>query len=204
MSFMDISIIVCCIGIIGSLIFIIATSGIKYPLTYSTASPIGLGVTCMDLRFAETNHLFLRQKYGTHSYDNFVVPGPALALGKSINVSGPTTSSVDPEINTLLYAKLVDGTGATLVDETFYNAFIKAFQISAIVNDSEELVLIEHEDCGYYNAVAAGSFNSTHTMKQSQLANLATVRAQLSDDWTIPESRIKCYWIGLDGNVQTV
>jgi len=195
--------------VIGFLVYI-QINPIKYPLAYPpSGKKIAFGVTCMDLRFSETQHRFLRKTYGQNTFDSFVVPGPALALGRSTGLVTTSGTFPDPRLpglrNARLDSTLVEGSyTGDLVDVDFYNAFKNAFAISAVVNASEELVLIEHENCGYYYAVAARDDNSedpmtAQTIKESQFANLALVRDQLALDLGIPDTRIKCYWVSLKG-----
>jgi len=177
----------------------------KSKLLYPPNSALkAFSVSCMDLRYVKTNNAFLRRTYGYNAYDSYVSPGPAASLGKSNNLqNGGVLGKI------LTDALLVDVPAATVkVDTTFYDAFIRARTISKIVNITEELVLMEHEDCGYYNALSGVSKLDPVTMKASQIANLKTVRIQLLRDHGPSQDQlfdsIKMYWVSIYGEVVEV
>lgn len=164
---------------------------------------IAFAVNCMDLRFVKTTHSFLRGKYGYNAYDSFVAPGPAASLGKTTNRVTQTNTNLYPLGVTVANALLLDGQNAAIVDPVFYNAFIRAATISKLVNTSEVLVLVEHEDCGYYTALAGGTVPASY--KDSQLANLRTVKIQLlRDQAPLFTNGIKLYWVSLHGDIEEV
>ena len=173
-------------------------------LEYPTNRPIAFSVSCMDLRFVKTNNDFLRRTYGYNAYDSFVCPGPAASLGKSLNIT--TGGGLG---NVLTNAQLVESTAVPLpgpptyknVDQVFYDAFIRARTISDQVNESEQVVLMEHENCGYYVALAGGTLSATQ-MRISQLNNLRIVKAQLLRDHpSLFTGGIKLYWVSLKAEI---
>lgn len=185
------------------LVVVIITRG-PGTLEYGTNRPLAFSASCMDLRFVKTNNDFLRRTYGYNAYDSFVCPGPAASLGKSLNI----TSGGDLG-NTLANAQLVESTANPLpspptyknVDQVFYDAFIRARTISDQVNESEQVVLMEHEDCGYYKALAGGTLSATQ-MRISQLNNLRIVKAQLLRDRpSLFTGGIKLYWVSLQSEI---
>jgi len=90
--------------------------------------PTVFATTCIDLRFIDEEQGFLEYTYGKDYYDSFVLPGAALAL----------------------YDKSPDLTKPDLLDETFYNAWIKSLLIAAALHGIKIISIVDHEDCDYY------------------------------------------------------
>jgi hypothetical protein len=180
------------------LLVLLVANGKSKLLKPDPGTLVAFSVSCMDLRFVQTNNAFLRRTYGYNAYDSFVCPGPAASLGKSVGLNNGGILG-----KTLLNALLVDSP-TDLVDSTFYNSFIRARTISKLVNTTEELVIMEHEQCGYYDALA-GVTLEPDVMKASQIANLRTVRLQLLRDHGPSVDQlfdsIKMYWVSIFGEV---
>jgi hypothetical protein len=88
------------------------------------------------------------------------------------------------------------------VDPTFYDAFLRARLISDRVNATETLVLMEHENCGYYTALAGGTLSAS-MMRASQISNLRCVKAQLLRDEPelFAEGGIRLFWVSLQAEI---
>ena len=176
------------------IIYFVRDAVIEYPAANAKKA---FCVSCMDLRFVQVTTRFVHALYGHNAVDYYISPGPALSLGKSTGMS----SGVEPIQNTLTNALLIDS-ASVKVDTELYSSFIKARKISKIVNDTEDLLLIEHENCGYYAAVADISnpdSSDLATLKASQIANLLTTKTRLMTDNGSLFARVRCFFVDLNG-----
>ena len=107
--------------------------------TLSTAPPRGVPraftVSCMDLRFVDEAHLLFETRYSRDCYDNYVVPGPGLALAPRADV---------------------DGDYSSLHDETFFAAFKKAWAFARKLHGATTIAITDHDGCGYYGVHMRG------------------------------------------------
>ncbi len=116
--------------VIGVIFYYIGNSNCEecnHLSTNKSNNKVAYATNCIDLRFIDESHTFLEKMFGKNSYESFVVPGPSLAL----------------------YTKTVDNNKVKL-DDDFYKAWIKGLYFARKLHNAEFIVLIDHEDCGYY------------------------------------------------------
>jgi hypothetical protein len=91
--------------------------------------PKGFSTTCIDLRFVDEGHRYLQQEIlGKDLYNTYALPGASLALRKIQDKEG----------------------NEQYIDHDFFTAWKKALEISIAVNNIKKIVIIDHEDCEYY------------------------------------------------------
>lgn len=102
----------------------------------------GFATSCMDYRFQNRMNVFFNDHFGSSNYDNYIVPGVGLALNGS---------------NSFNETGLIPGGLST---QNYTNAFASTAALAANLERIKRIVLVDHEDCGYY----ANYFNGTRNM----------------------------------------
>jgi len=90
--------------------------------------------TCIDLRFIDEEQGFLTKIYGRDLYDSFVLPGVGLALYDKY------------------WQHDILETG-NLIDVGYYNSWWKTALIAKALHGIKTIVVIDHEECGYYKRI---------------------------------------------------
>jgi len=106
--------------------------------------PKGFSTTCIDLRFVDEGHRYLQQEIlGKDLYNTYALPGASLALRKIQDKGG----------------------NEQYIDYDFFTAWKKALDISIAVNNIKKIVIIDHEDCEYYERyyITANDFSKEFT-----------------------------------------
>lgn len=143
--------------------------------------------TCIDLRFVDTKVKFLNNEFGLHSYDIFAAPGPSLALSDPTDLTDPVHSALPG------YAS------------SFSNAWRSGLEISQAVNSTTQVVLLDHENCGFFNLYAGYEDGDYATKKAIQFAQMSKTLNYLNTT-LVPQytTLYHGYWVGLNGITEQV
>jgi hypothetical protein len=106
--------------------------------------PWGMATSCIDLRFQDEMQDYFEKLFGNNKFDNFVIPGPGLAL-----------------IGTNSFFNTFDDQRAQspggFASSNYMQAFASTMVLARTIHTISSIVIMDHEDCGYY----ADYFNGT-------------------------------------------
>lgn len=139
------------------------------------------------MRFVETEFSFLDEEFGTNSYDIFALPGPSYAL------ANPADEGVEVPPFQLPFA----------------TAWQRGLSVSQQVNSTTQIVLVDHENCGYYNFYShsgpAYLGADYATKKHIQFTQMSITLNYMRDTLTPQYPTVYYgYWIGLNGIAEFV
>jgi hypothetical protein len=111
-------------------------------------TPYGLTALCIDLRFQDEMQDFFDHYFGDNRFDNFILPGPGLALvGVESNYNAGTQAPT----------RQVPG---GLASANYMTAWASVAVLARVIHGIVKLAIMDHEDCGYF----ANYFDGTRSM----------------------------------------
>jgi hypothetical protein len=127
---------------------------IRIMSTDYASQPWAMAVSCIDLRFQDEMQAYFEKYFGNNRFDNFVIPGPGLAL-----------CGTNSEFNTLVDARAQNPGG--LASSNYMQSFASTMVLARTIHTISRIAIMDHADCGYYgnyfNGVTPGRSMSAYT-----------------------------------------
>ena len=180
----DVIVVACLFALV---VFVIMTYNDKNLPSYpSDSTRRAFCTTCIDLRFVDTKVSFLNKEFGLHSYDIFSAPGPSFALSNPADVTPPVHDALPGFAS------------------SFSNAWRSGLAISQAVNSTTQVVLLDHENCGFYNLYTGYEAGDYATKKAIQFAQMSKTLNYIKSVPTQYSTLYHGYWVGLNGITEEV